>query len=238
MLHPLQINSAAQPARAYICRDCIDRFHKRSISSYLGHAPKFRIPNRVIPLSLPRPTPVALQQNLKSFKNVKVSHSNQCHKAVGVPSAYPTRKLAPSSSSTQKINPKDWELTVGIEIHAELNTSRKLLSSARTATEIDAYRSGSPSPSPPNPYSSHVSSTRALPNTRVAVFDTAFPGSQPQFQRETVIPAIRAALALGCEVQQRSSFDRKHYFYHDQPNGYQITQYYGNNFLFSLDNLK
>lgn len=52
------------------------------------------------------------------------------------------------------------------------------------------------------------------------------PGSQPLFQPPVLVPAIRAALALNCEIQQESTFDRKHYFYHDQPAGYQITQYY------------
>jgi aspartyl-tRNA(Asn)/glutamyl-tRNA(Gln) amidotransferase subunit B len=52
------------------------------------------------------------------------------------------------------------------------------------------------------------------------------PGAQPQFQIATLLPAIRAAVALGCTVQRKSSWDRKHYFHWDQPNGYQITQYY------------
>lgn len=47
------------------------------------------------------------------------------------------------------------------------------------------------------------------------------------FQKEVLLPALRAALALDCDVQQTSRFDRKHYFYRDQPAGYQITQYYG-----------
>jgi aspartyl-tRNA(Asn)/glutamyl-tRNA(Gln) amidotransferase subunit B len=64
------------------------------------------------------------------------------------------------------------------------------------------------------------------PNTRLADFDLALPGSQPVFQWATLIPAIRAAIALGCAIQPESRFDRKHYFYHDQPAGYQITQYY------------
>ena len=64
------------------------------------------------------------------------------------------------------------------------------------------------------------------PNTRIADFDLALPGSQPNFQYATLIPAIRAAVALGCSIQPVSYFDRKHYFYHDQPSGYQITQYY------------
>lgn len=57
-------------------------------------------------------------------------------------------------------------------------------------------------------------------------FDLAVPGSQPLFQAPVLAPAIRAALALNCAIQGRSKFDRKHYFYHDQPAGYQITQYY------------
>src|SRR3569833_61733 len=94
-----------------------------------------------------------------------------------------------------------WELTVGIEIHAQLNADRKLFSDAR------------------NEFST-------APNSNVAFFDLAMPGSQPVFQPEALIPAIRAALALDCDIQRVSRFDRKHYFHWDQPAGYQITQYY------------
>ncbi|PHH84613.1 hypothetical protein CDD83_1655 [Cordyceps sp. RAO-2017] len=52
------------------------------------------------------------------------------------------------------------------------------------------------------------------------------PGSQPLLQKEALLPALRAALALNCDVQRVSRFDRKHYFWWDQPAGYQITQYY------------
>lgn len=110
-------------------------------------------------------------------------------------------KSARKSSKAQDPRLEKWELTVGIEIHAELNTAKKLFSSAAT-------------------------SANATPNSHVALFDTAFPGTQPHFQKETLIPALRAALALNCEIQHKSSFDRKHYFYQDQPAGYQITQYY------------
>jgi len=104
-----------------------------------------------------------------------------------------------SKQDSQKLD--NWELTVGIEIHAQLNTARKLFSAAS-------------------------SSINDAPNTHVALFDVAMPGSQPTFQKETLIPALRAALALNCEIQKTSRFDRKHYFHWDQPAGYQITQYY------------
>lgn len=94
-----------------------------------------------------------------------------------------------------------WELTVGLEIHAQLNTENKLFSGAQTSANDTA-------------------------NTHVAPFDFALPGSQPAFQIGTLLPAIRAALALNCRIQDESRFDRKHYFYADQPAGYQITQYY------------
>ncbi|KAI0475664.1 GatB/GatE catalytic domain-containing protein [Xylariaceae sp. FL0804] len=94
-----------------------------------------------------------------------------------------------------------WELTVGIEIHAQLNTAAKLFSPAST-------------------------SFNDPPNTHVAYFDLAVPGSMPVLQKATLIPALRAALALGCDVQPVSRFDRKHYFHWDQPAGYQITQFY------------
>ncbi|KAL8763096.1 MAG: hypothetical protein Q9203_007463 [Teloschistes exilis] len=71
-----------------------------------------------------------------------------------------------------------------------------------------------------------LTSVNERPNAQVAPFDLALPGSQPTFQQTTLLPAIRAALALRCNIQNRSHFDRKHYFYADQPAGYQITQYY------------
>ena len=109
-------------------------------------------------------------------------------------------KEAPSKSSLQTV--PGWELTVGIEIHAQLNTQRKLFSPASLKEDAD------------------------IPNKHVAYFDLALPGAQPLFQPATLVPAIRAALALNCAIQPVSRFDRKHYFHWDQPSGYQITQYY------------
>jgi len=94
-----------------------------------------------------------------------------------------------------------WTLTVGLEIHALLNTECKLFSTAKNTIDD-------------------------TPNSNVALFDLALPGSQPEFQKAALIPALRAALGLSCVVQRTSRFDRKHYYYQDQPAGYQITQYY------------
>jgi len=125
----------------------------------------------------------------------------------------PLRKQLKDEAKKQKLSGKKkkknvnnqvvdgWELTVGIEIHAQLNTAKKLFSSAATSFNDE-------------------------PNSHVAYFDLATPGSQPIFQKETLLPALRAALALNCDVQPVSRFDRKHYFHWDQPSGYQITQYY------------
>lgn len=110
----------------------------------------------------------------------------------------------PHTPSTNTIDPNllaSYELTVGLEIHAELSTAHKLFSQAST-------------------------SLTATPNTHVSPFDAALPGSQPTFQRATLLPALRAALALGCTINHTSTWDRKHYFHWDQPSGYQITQYY------------
>lgn len=106
------------------------------------------------------------------------------------------------ADSSRRQTVPGWELTVGIEIHAQLNTRHKLFSVA----------------SPPLPSDN--------PNTHVALFDLATPGSQPLVQTDALIPAVRAALALNCDVQRLSRWDRKHYFWWDQPSGYQITQFY------------
>jgi Asp-tRNA(Asn)/Glu-tRNA(Gln) amidotransferase B subunit len=61
-------------------------------------------------------------------------------------------------------------------------------------------------------------------NTQVGYDDVALPGSLPILNKEAVLLAVKAAIALGCSVNLKSSFDRKHYLYKDLPAGYQITQ--------------
>lgn len=89
---------------------------------------------------------------------------------------------------------------VGLEIHAQINSAVKLFS--RAPTDFDRP-----------------------PNFSVQLFDAAFPGSLPVLNHYCVEAALRTALALGCQVNQVSYFDRKHYFYCDLPAGYQITQH-------------
>jgi len=97
--------------------------------------------------------------------------------------------------------PAAYTVTCGLEIHAQLNCPIKLFSQSST-------------------------SINAPPNTHIAPFDAALPGSQPSFNKSALLPALRAAIALRCNVNEVSRFDRKHYFYWDQPSGYQITQFY------------
>lgn len=93
----------------------------------------------------------------------------------------------------------DYAVVVGLECHVQLCTHSKLFSQA------------------PNRYG-------AAPNTLVAEVDTGLPGSLPVLNRQAVECALRLGTALRCDIQQTSSFARKHYFYPDLPKGYQITQ--------------
>ncbi len=91
--------------------------------------------------------------------------------------------------------------TIGIECHVQLKTNSKLFSGAGN----DARE--------------------AEPNTLVNHIDFGLPGALPVFNRQALVLASRAALALKTKPQKFSTFDRKHYFYPDLPMGYQITQY-------------
>lgn len=93
------------------------------------------------------------------------------------------------------------KLVVGLEIHTQLLTKRKLFSSTT------------------------VPSLSTTPNTKVSYFDAALPGTQPRLNPQALLLALKAAIALRCDVKELTAFDRKHYFYPDQPAGYQITQH-------------
>lgn len=93
----------------------------------------------------------------------------------------------------------EWKPVVGLEIHAQIQSASKLFSGAGT---------------------DFCSST----NKSVALFDAAFPGTLPVLNQQCVKAGVLTALALSCDLNEVSSFDRKHYFYSDLPAGYQITQ--------------
>ncbi|KAG0093032.1 hypothetical protein BGZ92_007752 [Podila epicladia] len=94
-----------------------------------------------------------------------------------------------------------WESIIGLEIHAQIKSKTKLFSDSHT-------------------------SFNAPSNTNVTLIDAAYPGTLPQLSQECVDLAIKTSLALDAHVYPVSSFDRKHYFYPDLPQGYQITQHY------------
>lgn len=96
---------------------------------------------------------------------------------------------------------EDWELVIGMEIHAQVSSQAKLFSGA--ATQVGAE-----------------------PNSNVAFVDAAMPGMLPVINEFCVEQAVRTGLGLKAQINLRSAFDRKNYFYPDLPQGYQISQLY------------
>src|SRR5688572_1516976 len=93
-----------------------------------------------------------------------------------------------------------WETVIGLEVHAQLNTKSKIFSGSSTAF-------GAP------------------PNTQASAVDIALPGVLPVLNKAAVEKAIRFGLSVGAQVNGKSIFARKNYFYPDLPKGYQISQY-------------
>jgi aspartyl-tRNA(Asn)/glutamyl-tRNA(Gln) amidotransferase subunit B len=95
----------------------------------------------------------------------------------------------------------DWELVIGMEVHAQVASQAKLFSGASTAFGAE-------------------------PNANVSFVDAAMPGMLPVINEFCVEQAVRTGLGLKAKINLRSAFDRKNYFYPDLPQGYQISQLY------------
>jgi aspartyl-tRNA(Asn)/glutamyl-tRNA(Gln) amidotransferase subunit B len=94
----------------------------------------------------------------------------------------------------------EWEVVIGLEVHAQVSSNAKLFSAASA-------------------------SFGAAPNDNVSLVDAAMPGMLPVINRECVYQAIRTGLGLKAQINLVSIFDRKNYFYADLPQGYQISQF-------------
>lgn len=103
-----------------------------------------------------------------------------------------------------------WEMVIGIEIHAQINSKSKLFSSS--PTEFGAE-----------------------PNSQVSLVDAAMPGMLPVINKFCIEQAVKTGFGLNAKINKKSIFDRKNYFYQDLPQGYQISQYkdpvVGNGFI-------
>src|SRR3954465_8910857 len=94
----------------------------------------------------------------------------------------------------------EWEVVLGLEVHAQVASNAKLFSGAAVG-----FGAG--------------------PNEQVSLVDAAFPGMLPVINRRCVEQAVRTGLGLKAQINLKSRFDRKNYFYPDLPAGYQISQY-------------
>jgi aspartyl-tRNA(Asn)/glutamyl-tRNA(Gln) amidotransferase subunit B len=108
--------------------------------------------------------------------------------------------VQPNSKNLLKGSTGDWEVVIGMEVHAQVTSQAKLFSGASTAFG-------------------------GAPNSHVSLVDAAMPGMLPVINEECVRQAIRTGLGLKAKINLKSVFDRKNYFYPDLPQGYQISQY-------------
>src|SRR5450432_4631361 len=120
--------------------------------------------------------------------------------ADGVCAARESKSMSEAVSKLIKGTTGDWEMVVGLEVHAQVISKSKLFSGA--STEFGGE-----------------------PNSHVSLVDAAMPGMLPVINRECVAQAVRTGLGLKAQINRRSVFDRKNYFYPDSPQGYQISQY-------------
>src|SRR3979411_3541097 len=108
--------------------------------------------------------------------------------------------MSATSSKLIKGATGDWEMVIGLEVHAQVTSKSKLFSGA--STEFGGE-----------------------PNSHVCLGDAAMPGMLPVINEFCVAQAVRTGLGLNAQINLRSVFDRKNYFYPDLPQGYQISQY-------------
>jgi aspartyl-tRNA(Asn)/glutamyl-tRNA(Gln) amidotransferase subunit B len=97
-------------------------------------------------------------------------------------------------------NTGEWEVIIGLEVHAQLTTESKLFSGAPTAFGAE-------------------------PNANVSFVDAGMPGMLPVINEKAIEQAVRTGLAINAQINKKSVFDRKNYFYPDLPQGYQISQF-------------
>ncbi|SDC59356.1 aspartyl/glutamyl-tRNA(Asn/Gln) amidotransferase subunit B [Sphingomonas sp. YR710] len=95
----------------------------------------------------------------------------------------------------------EWEVVIGLEVHAQITSKAKLFSGASATFGAE-------------------------PNSNVSLVDAAMPGMLPVPNRECIRQAVKTGMALGAQINRYSRFDRKNYFYADLPQGYQISQLY------------
>ena len=95
----------------------------------------------------------------------------------------------------------EWEVVIGLEVHAQVTSNAKLFSGASAAFGGE-------------------------PNSHVSLVDAAMPGMLPVVNRECIRQAVRTGMAINAQINRYSRFDRKNYFYADLPQGYQISQLY------------
>jgi aspartyl-tRNA(Asn)/glutamyl-tRNA(Gln) amidotransferase subunit B len=110
---------------------------------------------------------------------------------------------APQTNNPSKLvkgQTGDWEVVIGMEVHAQVLSKSKLFSGA--STEFGAE-----------------------PNAQVSFIDAGMPGMLPVINEKCVEQAVRTGLGLKAQINLTSIFDRKNYFYPDLPQGYQISQY-------------
>ena len=114
-----------------------------------------------------------------------------------------TDVLSTAAPSTYRIHGAtgEWEVIIGLEVHAQVTSQAKLFSGAATAFGAE-------------------------PNTQVSLIDAAMPGMLPVPNRECIRQAVRTGMAIDATINRWSRFDRKNYFYADLPQGYQISQLY------------